>query len=98
MSVVASARAGCRGQTTIGSIPIPKTSAMRTDNAPTISRHDYRPYPYELHEVQLCFDLEAERTRVKSRLMFEGSTNAPLILNGEELELESISIDGQPLS
>src|SRR5690606_24759801 len=75
-----------------------KTSAMRTDNVPTISRHDYRPYPYVLHEVQLWFDLEPERTRVQSRLSFEGKAGAPLVLNGEELELETVSVDGRLLT
>lgn len=71
---------------------------MRTDNVPTISRHDYRPYPYALHEVQLWFDLEAERTRVQSRLTFEGTAGAPLVLNGEDLELESVSVEGRLLT
>ncbi len=72
---------------------------MRTDTAPTISRHDYTPYPYRLPQVELCFELAAEITRVRTRLDFEciAATGSPLVLNGEDLTLESISIDGRTL-
>ncbi|HUG60140.1 MAG TPA: aminopeptidase N [Candidimonas sp.] len=73
---------------------------MRTDIAPTISRHDYQPYPYRLPEVSLLFELEAAQTRVYSRLTFEraGEGNPPLILDGQELELVSVALDGQTLT
>ncbi|SHG91550.1 aminopeptidase N [Pollutimonas bauzanensis] len=73
---------------------------MRTDTAPTISRHDYRPYPYRLPEVALQFDLDAAQTRVRSRLVFErvGDENQPLVLNGQDLDLESLALDGQALN
>ncbi|WP_442592634.1 aminopeptidase N [Parapusillimonas sp. JC17] len=73
---------------------------MRTDTAPTISRHDYQPYPYRLPHVKLSLDLDPARTRVHAQLNFE-STSASrqaLILNGQDLELESIAIDGRPLA
>ncbi len=73
---------------------------MRTDTAPTISRHDYQPYPYRLSHVALEFDLDAAQTRVHSRIDFErtGDKNQPLLLNGQDLVLESVLLDGQTLS
>ncbi len=74
--------------------------AMRTDTTPTISRHDYLPYPYRLPDVALEFDLDASQTRVYSRLAFErvGAVNQPLILNGQDLDLEFLALDGQRLA
>jgi aminopeptidase N len=72
---------------------------MRTDTGHTISRHDYCPYPYTLHQVDLQFDLDAAKTRVRCLLSLErtGPANAPLILNGQDLSLQSLSMDGQAL-
>ena len=73
---------------------------MRTDSVPTISRHDYQPYPYRLPEVCLEFDLDAAQTRVYARLTFERSSegNPPLVLNGQDLGLESVILNGQALT
>ena len=73
---------------------------MRTDTAPTISRHDYQPYPYRLPNVQLEFDLDGGESRVHTRLAFERATpvNQPLVLNGQDLTLESVKLDGRPLA
>src|SRR5690606_35385297 len=72
---------------------------MRTDTAPSISRHDYQPYPYRLPSVALQFDLHAQITRVCATLEVErqGSALSPMVLNGQELKLVSVSIDGTEL-
>lgn len=72
---------------------------MRTDTAPTIFRQDYKPYPYALPSVSLEFDLDPARTRVKSVIQVERISKdvEPLVLYGEELELESVHINGQAL-
>ncbi|MFV0283634.1 MAG: aminopeptidase N [Castellaniella sp.] len=75
---------------------------MRTDIAPTIFRQDYAPYPYRLPQVRLEFDLAAESTRVRSELRFEfapgTAPGTPLMLQGEDLELIEVRLDGRPLS
>ncbi len=72
---------------------------MRTDTLPTISRQDYRPYPYLIEQVRLEFDLAAEQTLV--RLAFRASSRDgqihPLVLDGEDIELLEISINGTAL-
>jgi len=73
---------------------------MRTDTAPTISRLDYRPYPYHLHDVELTFDLDPTQTRVRTVMRLERATMTPqaLVLDGDTLQLESVTIDGEALS
>ncbi|TEA78111.1 aminopeptidase N [Allopusillimonas ginsengisoli] len=73
---------------------------MRTETAPTITRLDYKPYPYRLPAVELLFDLDPAQTTVRATLQFEraGSQGDALILNGEDLELLSLVLDGKPLS
>lgn len=74
---------------------------MRTDIAQTIYRHDYTPFPYRLSQVRLEFDLDANATQVHSTLHFEPGQHTPpgaaLILQGEDLELIAVRIDGQLL-
>jgi len=74
---------------------------MRTDNAVTIHRSDYRPYPYDIPHVDLEFDLAPDSTLVTARLQVvrrDGTpADAPLELDGEALELVGISLDGVPL-
>lgn len=73
---------------------------MRTDTLPTISRHDYQPYPYQIEKVRLEFDLAAEQTLV--RLAFRASSRdgqiRPLVLDGEDIELLEVSINGVALT
>lgn len=73
---------------------------MRTDTLPTISRHDYQPYPYQIDQVRLEFDLAAEQTLV--RLAFRARSRdgqiQPLVLDGEDIELLEVSLDGNLVS
>lgn len=77
---------------------------MKDATAPvTKYRSDYRPSNFLIDEVHLTFTLYDEHTLVKSRLMLrrnpEGDLSADeLKLDGEQLELLSCHIDGQPLT
>jgi aminopeptidase N len=64
----------------------------------TIRREDYRPPDWLVPEIRLDFDLGAERTRVRATLSVErnGEHDRPLKLDGGELELVSVKVDGQP--
>ena len=61
-------------------------------------RRDYRPPPFHVERVALEFDLDADATQVCSTLELRrtGSRNAPLVLDGDELELTSLAVDGKP--
>ena len=62
---------------------------------------DYRTPAYLVERVALRFELDAERTRVHSRLHVRRNTHtpaaAPLVLDGEQLVTHGIAVDGQPL-
>ena len=66
-----------------------------------LNRLDYRPSEYLISDTKLHFDLDEERTRVKSELSVyrnpEVNEGGPLILDGEDMKLVSIKIDGKPL-
>src|SRR6266851_651701 len=63
---------------------------------------DYRPPAFLIDTVDLVFELGEVDTRVKSRLRIRrnpevADPNAPLHLDGEELELVSLALEGDPL-
>ena len=72
---------------------------MRTDTPPTVHLADYRPYPYRLHAVRLEFVLDPDSTQVRATLEMSraGEAAVPLQLDGEQLELVSIALNGTPL-
>jgi aminopeptidase N len=62
----------------------------------------YRPPAFLIDTVELIFELEDGDTRVKSRLRIRRNPDssdpaAPLHLDGEELTLVSLALDGEPL-
>ncbi|HEX9159850.1 MAG TPA: aminopeptidase N [Rhizomicrobium sp.] len=73
---------------------------MRTEEPRAVRLKDYRPPDYRVREIALDFALDAEATRVKSRLQVEriAAASAPLVLNGERLKLISIALDGKALA
>src|SRR5690348_6868091 len=64
----------------------------------TIRREDYRPPDWLVPEIRLDFDLDTERTCVRATLdvLRNGNHQRPLRLDGSELELISVKVDGQP--
>jgi aminopeptidase N len=75
---------------------------MREATPPTVYLKDYSPPEYLVGQVDLTFILDAEETRVTSRLTVQKNrqgpnANAPLVLDGEELKLVSVKLNGQPL-
>jgi aminopeptidase N len=74
---------------------------MRNDQPVTFRRGDYQPSEYRIDRVQLEFDLDAERTLVTStfdvRREPAGETRKLFRLDGEDLELVSVALDGQTL-
>ncbi|NOZ11785.1 MAG: aminopeptidase N [Gammaproteobacteria bacterium] len=75
---------------------------MRKQTPKTIYLKDYRPPQYLIDRVDLLFVIEDEHTRVRSRLSVRRTQwvpkESPLILDGHKLNLQSITVDGQPLS
>ncbi|NNG02901.1 MAG: aminopeptidase N, partial [Inquilinus sp.] len=71
------------------------------DSAPNAIRlEDYRVPDFLIDGVDLTFDLGEEGTTVTSRLAIRrnpaaGRPGAPLVLDGQELELVSVAVDGE---
>lgn len=67
-----------------------------------IQLKDYRPFPYSILQTQLVFDLDKSKTLVKSKLEFvlNDGIEAPKLveLDGENLDIVNIKIDGEPLT
>ncbi len=63
---------------------------------------DYQITPYTLSRVQLCVQLGVEATVVQATLSLapreQGGAMEPLELHGKDLELQSVRIDGVPVS
>src|SRR5207244_1058578 len=69
---------------------------------PPVRLSDYRPPAFLIDTVDLVFELGGSDTRVKSRLGIRrnpeaSERSAPLHLDGEELELVSLELDGEIL-
>jgi len=58
---------------------------------------DWRPYPYEIAETRLEFDLAPRATRVRSQIDFRRKGAGDLVLDGAGLKTLSLAIDGRPL-
>ncbi|MFK3664762.1 aminopeptidase N [Ochrobactrum teleogrylli] len=75
---------------------------MRTETGQTFRLEDYRPTPYAIPETKLDFTLEPENTIVRAELTIERrpgtAPGTPLVLDGDELKLVSIAINGTPLA
>lgn len=61
-------------------------------------RHDYRAPDYQITDIDLTFDLDAEKTVVTalSQAVRHGASDAPLRLSGEDLRLVSLHVNDAP--
>ncbi|WP_444932394.1 aminopeptidase N [Microbulbifer sp. SSSA002] len=76
---------------------------MKDSQPKTIYLKDYQVPDYLVDTTKLHFELEPKATLVKSRLSIRRNPQAgaglpPLVLDGVELELLSVAVDGVPLS
>ncbi|MBB2970167.1 aminopeptidase N [Mesorhizobium sp. RMAD-H1] len=74
---------------------------MRTDTGQLFRLEDYRPTDYLIPQTSLVFDLHPERTVVRAVLLVERregvSASQPLVLDGDELKLVELTVNGAPL-
>jgi aminopeptidase N len=63
----------------------------------TVHRKDYRPPDWLVPDIALEFELDAERTRVRTTLTVKrnGEHGRPLRLDGEALKLVELTVDGE---
>ncbi len=76
---------------------------IREGQAPaiTINRADYAPPAYWIDTVDICFDLDLVKTRVLNKMTLRRNADVPaqpLRLDGEELNLSRVLVNGQGTS
>ena len=75
---------------------------MRTEQAPPVCLKDYRPPDWLVETVDLDVALDPNATRVRARLMLkpnpQAGAPAPLVLDGDGLDLRSLKLDGAALA
>ncbi|WP_342632144.1 aminopeptidase N [Marinobacter alkaliphilus] len=76
---------------------------MRTNQPQTIYLSEYQAPAYLVDHVSLRFELFEDGARVHSTLSMRqnpaaGQSGGPLVLDGDSLTLESLSLNGQPLA
>ena len=74
---------------------------LREGQSPLISRHDYTAPVYWIDTVDLCFDLDPAKTRVLNKMTLRRNADVPaqpLRLDGEELNLSRVLVNGQGTS
>jgi len=70
---------------------------MRTEEPRAVRLKDYCPPDYQIREIALDVSLDPDATRVTARMQVEraGTQSAPLVLNGEQLKLIALALDGR---
>ena len=74
---------------------------MKEGTAPSaIYRKDYTAYPWDVTQVELHFDIGIETTIVRAEMEFRSKNNgsADLVLNGSDLDLLAIELNGRLLT
>jgi aminopeptidase N len=79
------------------------TSSRKPEVHQTVYLKDYRPPDYRIETVMLEFELDETRTRVKSLITAVCNHDKcegirPLVLNGRDLTLKAVKLDGRSLS
>ena len=67
---------------------------MRTDTPVPVKLSEYTPYPFEIESVELEFTLDPDETGVMACMLVRRKGSGDMVLDGEMLELVSVSIDG----
>ncbi|MEM5585765.1 aminopeptidase N [Roseibium sp. AS2] len=74
---------------------------MRSETAPAIRLEDYNPPAYRIDTVYLNVELEPKATLVTATMSVhrqpETAEGTPLVLDGDELTLKALKLNGEPL-
>lgn len=65
--------------------------------AKTVYLRDYTPYPFRAESLDLRFELDVQHTRVTARSQWQRLAGGPLQLQGQDLELLALRLDGREL-
>jgi len=68
---------------------------MREPQAKAIHLKDYAPPAFKVESIELDIDIRADDALVRAKLQVKRNGPGPLVLDGDELELQSVSVDGK---
>jgi len=74
---------------------------MRTEEPRSVRLADYRPPDWLIERVDLDVSLHPTASTVRATLKIKpnaGGTPAPLVLDGDDLKLSALALDGKPLA
>ena len=74
---------------------------MRTDTPQPVLLKEYEPYPFEIPDVHLTFELDPKETRVLTRMSVRrtGAPHETMVLNGEAFErVGRIAVNGEAVA
>ena len=66
---------------------------MREPQPQAIHLKDYAPPAFKVDTVELDVDIRADDALVRAKLQIRRNAPGPLVLDGDELELQSVSVD-----
>ena len=68
----------------------------------SIFRKDYTAYPWDVNHLDIHFDIGSDTTTVRAEMEFQlkdaSKASQDIVLNGDDLQLVSMSLNGQVLS
>ncbi len=70
---------------------------MREPQPRAIHLKDYAPPAFRVETVELDVDIREDHALVRAKLELRRNRPGPLVLDGDELELVSVSLDGKPV-
>ena len=76
-------------------------SSLREGNTPVVKREDYAAPAFLVDSVDLCFDLDPDKTRVLNKMRLRRNPDVPaqpLRLDGEDLNLARVLVNGEGCS
>jgi aminopeptidase N len=70
---------------------------MREPEAKAIHLKDYAPPAFQVDSIELDVDIREDHAVVRATLAIRHNSAGPLVLDGDELELVSMTLDGKPV-
>lgn len=71
---------------------------MRTETPVQIKLADYTPYPFAIDQMEMAFDLKPSATKVRTKMQVRRLSAGDLVLDGVQMKLDSIALNGTELS
>src|SRR2546423_6972342 len=69
---------------------------MREPHTKAIHLKDYAPPAFRIDTVELDVDIREDHALVRAQLQLRRNASGPLVLDGDELELGSVEVNGKP--